>query len=86
MKNYQKEQKIYGKIIERGIIMEIFEILSKINVNEHTEDKNGLTYLSWVWAWSEFKKQCPKADYEIIKQDDILNEGSDHRPIILTIE
>ena len=52
--------------------METFETLSKINVNEHTEDKNGLTYLSWVWAWSEFKKQCPKADYEIIKQENGL--------------
>ena len=49
-----------------------FEELSKINVNDHTEDKNGLTYLSWVWAWSEFKKQCPKADYEIIKQENGL--------------
>ena len=44
-----------------------FEELLKINVNEHTENKNGLTYLSWTWAWSEFKKQCPKADYEIMK-------------------
>lgn len=49
-----------------------FEMLSKINVNEHVEDKNGLTYLSWVWAWGEFKKQCPKADYEIIKQENGL--------------
>lgn len=44
-----------------------FEELLKINVNGHTENKNGLTYLSWTWAWSEFKKQCPKADYEIMK-------------------
>lgn len=49
-----------------------FELLSKINVNDHVEDKNGLTYLSWVWAWGEFKKQCPKADYEIIKQENGL--------------
>ena len=27
-----------------------------------------------------------KYDYKIIKQDDMLNEGSDHRPIILTIK
>ena len=32
------------------------------------------------------KSKEEKYDYEIIKQDDILNEGSDHRPIILTIE
>lgn len=27
-----------------------------------------------------------KCDYEIIKQDDMLDEGSDHRPIIITIK
>ena len=27
--------------------------LLKIDVNEHTEKKNGLTYLSWAWAWQE---------------------------------
>jgi len=49
-----------------------FEELLKINVNEHTENKNGLTYLSWTWAWSEFKKLCPEADYEIIKNENGL--------------
>ena len=32
--------------------MSVFETLNKINVNEHTEKKNGLTYLSWAWAWA----------------------------------
>ena len=49
-----------------------FEELLKINVNEHTENKNGLTYLSWTWAWSEFKKKCPKANYEIHKFENNL--------------
>lgn len=49
-----------------------FEKLSAINVNEHTEDKNGLTYLSWTWAWSEFKKRCPNADYIIYKNENGL--------------
>ena len=49
-----------------------FEELSKINVNGHTEDKNGLTYLSWTWAWSEIKKQCPDASYEILKFENNL--------------
>ena len=30
--------------------------LLKINVNEHVEKKNGLTYLSWAWAWAEVLK------------------------------
>lgn len=49
-----------------------FEELSSINVNEHTEDKNGLTYLSWTWAWSEIKKHCPDASYEILKFENNL--------------
>lgn len=32
-----------------------------INVNEHTEKKNGLTYLSWAWAWAEALKHDPGA-------------------------
>ena len=48
------------------------EELLKISVNEHTENKNGLTYLSWTWAWSEFKKKCPNASYEIVKFDNNL--------------
>ena len=50
----------------------MFEKLSKISVNEHTENKNGLTYLSWTWAWSEIKKQCPDAEYEILKFENNL--------------
>lgn len=42
-----------------------FEMLSKVNVNKFVEKKNGLTYLSWAHAWSEVKKNCPDATYEI---------------------
>ena len=44
---------------------EVFKKLNAINVNEHTEKKNNLTYLSWAWAWAETKKQYPNAQYEI---------------------
>ena len=37
--------------------------LLKINVNEHTEKKNGLTYLSWAWAWAEVLKVDPDAQW-----------------------
>lgn len=50
----------------------MFEELSKININEHTENKNGLTYLSWTWAWSELKKHYPGATYEIEKFENNL--------------
>lgn len=45
----------------------MFEKLYSINVNEHTEEKNGLTYLTWSYAWAEFKKIYPNATYEIKK-------------------
>ena len=39
--------------------------LLKINVNDHTEKKNGLTYLSWAWAWAEVLKADPAATFEV---------------------
>ncbi len=39
--------------------------LLKINVNEHAEKKNGLTYLSWAWAWTEVLKADPKANWRV---------------------
>jgi hypothetical protein len=51
--------------------MSIFENLNKINVNEHTESKNGLTYLSWAWAWGEIKKAYPEATYTIYQNDEL---------------
>lgn len=37
--------------------------LLKINVNEHVEKKNNLTYLSWAWAWAEVLKIDPNASW-----------------------
>lgn len=48
----------------------IFETLSVIDVNEHTEKKNKLTYLSWTWAWTYVKKHFPDASYEVINFND----------------
>lgn len=47
----------------------LFEVLSNINVNGHTEQKSGLTYLSWAWAWAEVKKVRPDAQYKIYERD-----------------
>lgn len=41
--------------------------LLKINVNEHCEKKNGLTYLSWAWAWAEVLKIDPEATWENVE-------------------
>ena len=48
----------------KGVNMSI-EALLKKNVNEHVEKKNGLSYLSWAWAWAEALKADSKASYKI---------------------
>ena len=57
----------------------VFEVLNAINVNEHTEQKNGLTYLSWAWAWREVKKAFPEASYTIYENADGWNYFTDGR-------
>ena len=57
----------------------VFETLSAINVNEHTEKKNNLTYLSWAWAWAEVKKHYPDAQYTIYENANGMNYHTDGR-------
>ena len=47
----------------------VFETLNSINVNEHTEKKGNLTYLSWAWAWAECKKAFPTAQYTVYENE-----------------
>lgn len=46
-----------------------FTLLNQINVSDKTEKKNGLTYLSWAWAWAELKKRHPDAQYAVYKDE-----------------
>lgn len=46
-----------------------FTTLNNINVSDKTEQKNGLTYLSWAWAWGEVKKLHPNANYTIYERE-----------------
>lgn len=54
-----------------------FEEVLKINVNDKTEKKGSLTYLSWTWAWAEFKKIYPEAMYKIKEYNGIFCTGND---------
>lgn len=47
--------------MEKNYFAELFAI----DVSGKTEKKNGLTYLSWAWAWAELKKLHPDATYQI---------------------
>lgn len=42
-----------------------FETLFEVNVNDHIEKKEKLTYLSWTYAWAEIKKKYPNANYKV---------------------
>lgn len=44
----------------------VFQTLSAINLNDKTEKKKDLTYLSWTYAWSEVMKHYPDASYEVL--------------------
>ena len=56
-----------------------FAVLNPINCNEHTEKKNGLTYLSWPWAWGIAKTYFPDANYTIYENADGWNYHTDGR-------
>lgn len=53
--------------------------LNAINVNDKTEKKNGLTYLSWAYAWAEMKKRFPDSTYTIYENRDGMCYHTDGR-------
>lgn len=55
----------------------VYEVLSKLNVNDKVEKKNGLTYLSWAWAWGVLKENFPTATYTIYENKDGWNYFTD---------
>jgi hypothetical protein len=46
-----------------------FQKLYEIDVNHKTKGKNGLKYLSWPFAWAEFKKVNPDTTYTVDSYD-----------------
>ena len=54
----------------------LFDTLSVINVNHKTDKKGGLSYLTWSFAWAEFKKVCPTATYKVKEY------GEDKKPYL----
>ena len=39
--------------------------MNEINVNDKTEKKGGMTYLTWAWAWAEVKKLYPDVNRKV---------------------
>lgn len=56
-----------------------FEELNGVSVNDKIEKKNGLSYLSWAYAWGELKKRYPDSTYTIYENAEGWNYFSDGR-------
>lgn len=56
-----------------------FSELNKIDVSDKIEKKNGLSYLSWAFAWGELKKRYPDSTYTIYENADGLFYHTDGR-------
>ena len=57
----------------------VFQTLYDVNVNNHVERKNNLSYLSWAYAWAEAKKLYPNANYRIYENEKGWNYFTDGR-------
>ena len=73
------EKKAETKAPEQEKPLNYFEELSAVNVNDKVEKKNGLSYLSWAWAWSELKRRHPDATYTIYENTQGWNYHTDGR-------
>lgn len=56
-----------------------FEKLAAIDCSNKTDSKNGLTYLSWAWAWDQFKRVFPDSYYTIYEAENGNNYFTDGR-------
>lgn len=59
---------------------DFFKKGSKVDVSGKIRQKNGLSYLSWASAWSEFKKLFPEGTISIHKQRINRETGFIDRP------
>lgn len=66
-----------AKATENPTAKDVWETLSKIDVSDRVEQKNGLSYLSWAWAWGVLKENYPQAEYEF-REWTVNSEPVDH--------
>ena len=56
-----------------------FKTLFDTNVSDKIEKKNGLSYVSWSYAWAEVKKLFPDSTYTVYENRDGWNYHTDGR-------
>ena len=52
---------------------EIWKTLSQVDCSKHVEKKNGLSYLSWAWAWGVLMEYYPEATFEFDEPKSLLD-------------
>lgn len=75
----EKKTEKTGNEVEEIKELNYFEELIAVNVNDKVEEKNGLSYLSWAFAWGELKKRHPTANYTIYENAQGWNYHTDGR-------
>jgi len=60
--------------------------LYDVAVKDYIEKKNGLSYLSWAYAWKEVKKTFPKANFKVIHNKDGWNYHTDGKSCWVEVE
>lgn len=56
----------------------VFATLNAIDdFKDHVEEKNGLKYLSWAWAWMRLKAEYPSANYKVFENEKGWNYFTD---------
>lgn len=57
----------------------VFETLSAVDISNHVDQKMGLSYLSWAWAWNAVKRIYPDTPTPRVtkyREMILLNNGS----------
>jgi len=57
-----------------SLAKEVWDTLSKVDVSDHVEKKQNLTYLSWAWAWGVMMEHYPDTEYRF--EDRVLSDGT----------
>ena len=47
----------------------VWKTLSEIDCSDKVEKKNGLSYLSWAWAWGILMEHYPEATYQFLNEE-----------------
>lgn len=55
---------------------DIWNTLVQVDVSKHVEKKNGLSYLSWAWAWGVLMEYYPQAQYDFEDSQEVHPDGT----------